>query len=241
MELIIIGLCAILTSTISSVIGMGGGVTLLSILSVVLPYHLLIPIHGIVQLVSNLSRTFYLRKNIKWNFATPFILGTPIGFLVSYFILKKVTDPNTYFLILALFILYTIFKPKRIPHFKLRSFGWFVLGIASGIQGSLIGATGPLIAMFYLRDDISKEEVIATKAFQQIIVHLLKIPLFLSLDFSYIEHWDYLSVLCIGALVGTFLGVKLLHKVDEKIFKILFKSVLFIAAIRLIYKFVVNL
>jgi uncharacterized membrane protein YfcA len=238
MELIILGFCAILTSVISAVIGMGGGVTLLSVLSVVLPYQLLIPIHGAVQLVSNISRTFYLRKNIKWNFAIPFIFGTPIGFLISYFILKRVTDPSTYFLILAFFILYTIFKPKRLPHFKLGPKGWFLLGIASGVQGSLIGATGPLIAMFYLRDDISKEEVIATKAFQQIIVHLLKIPLFLSLDFNYIAHWDYLVVLCTCALVGSFIGIKVLHKVNEKLFKILFKSVLFFAAIRLIYKFI---
>lgn len=241
MTIIALGLCAILTSSISAVIGMGGGITLLSILSIVLPYNLLIPIHGAVQLVSNISRTFYLKDNIKWDFALPFLLGTPIGFVIAYFILKELTNPSTYFLILALFILYTIFKPKNIPQIKLKSIGWFILGITAGVQGSLLGATGPLIALFYIRDDLSKEEIIATKAFQQIIVHFLKIPLFLSLSFSYIKHADYLIVLCVSALIGTHFGIKLLSKVDEKFFKILFKSVLFIAALRLIYKFIIHL
>ena len=220
---------------------MGGGITLLSVLTFFLPYQLLIPIHGVVQLVSNVSRTFYLRDNIKWDFVIPFVIGAPFGFFIAYFLLTKISNPEYYFLILALFILYTIFKPKNIPHIKLKTKGWFFLGATAGLQGSLLGAIGPLTAPFFLRDDISKEEVIGTKAFQQIFIHFLKIPLFLSLSFNYFEHADYLILLSFAAVTGTFIGVKLLKKMDEKLFKILFKTILFLAAIRLIYKFMVSL
>jgi hypothetical protein len=40
------------------------------------------------------------------------------------------------------------------------------------------GAVGPLIARFFLRSDISKEELVATKAACQWAGHLVKIPLF---------------------------------------------------------------
>ena len=231
----------VFTSIISGVIGMGGGVLLLSILSFFLPYELLIPIHGLIQLISNFSRSFYLRKHIKWNFFIPFLIGAPFGVVLVYFVIKNITAPNFYYLLLALFITYVVFKPKRMPSFILSSKQWGVLGFFSAIQGSLIGATGPLIAPFYLRDDISKEEVVATKAAQQIVTHALKIPLFLSLSFSYIPHLEMIVLLSLAAVFGTFLGVKILGKVNEKTFKKVFKVMLIFAAARLYYKFWIGL
>jgi len=214
---------------------------LLSLMTFVLPYHLIIPIHGIVQLTSNSSRVWLLRKNVKWDYFFYFFLGTPIGFLIAFNILKNITKPDFYYLILAFFILYVVFKPKRMPQMKLKGFQWTVLGIFSAVQGSVIGATGPLIAPFYIRDDLTKEQIISTKAAQQVITHALKIPLFLSLSFSYTENISTIIGMSSAALLGTYLGVKLLSKFDENIFKKVFKSVLFISALRLIMKFMESL
>ena len=237
MTIIILSLCAIFTSIISAIAGMGGGVLLLSMMTFFLPYHLIIPIHGIVQLTSNLSRAYYLRKNVRWDFFNYFLIGTPIGFSISYFILKNFKSPNFFYLILASFILYVVFKPKKLPELKLKGFQWTILGIISAVQSSLLGATGPLLAVFFVRDDLKKEEIISTKAMQQLVTHALKIPLFLSLDFSYSDYSILIISMSACALIGTLGGVKILSKFDEKLFKKIFKSVLFISAIRLIYKF----
>ena len=204
----------------------------------VLPYQVIVPIHGIVQFISNSSRAFYLRKNVRWGFFGYFLLGVPFGLYVAYLILNKIDRPDFYYLILALFILYTIFKPKKMPHFKLEGYQWSLLGFFAAVQGSIVGASGPLIAPFYLRDDMSKEEIISTKAMQQLIIHLMKVPLFLSLDFSYKEYSLLIICMSLAALLGTFSGVSILKKFDEKLFKIIFKSVLFLSAMRLIYKFI---
>lgn len=235
--LLFLTISTIITSTISGVIGMGGGVLLLSIMTFFIDYKVLIPLHGIVQLASNSSRTFYLRRNIRMDFFIPFVLGAPLGFFIAFFILKEVSNTDYYFLLLAIFILYAVFKPKNLPEFRLKGYQWSILGLFAGIQGALIGATGPLIAPFYLRSDLNKEEIVATKAAQQIMTHLFKIPLFLSLSFDYTKHMTAITLLSCAAVLGTFLGVKLLGKVNEGLFKILFKSVLLMAAARLIYKF----
>jgi uncharacterized protein len=235
--LITLTLCAVLTSIISGVIGMGGGVLLLAIMTFFVSYELLIPIHGIVQLVSNSSRTFYLRKNIRLDFFIPFLIGAPFGFILAYFILRGFKLTNYYYLILGLFVLYNVFKPKYKTEIRLQKKGWALLGFFAGIQGSLIGVTGPLIAPFYLRTDISKEEVVATKAMQQIITHFLKIPLFLSLDFDYFKHFNIIILMSTAALIGTFYGVKLLAHIDHLLFRRLYRSVLFLAALKLLFKF----
>jgi uncharacterized membrane protein YfcA len=239
--LLILSLCTIVTSMISGVVGMAGGVLLLSIMTFFVEYKMLIPLHGVVQLVSNFSRTMYLRKNIRMDFLTPFILGAPFGFLIAFYILKEVSNTNYYYLLLSFFILYAVFKPKNLPEFKLAGYQWGVLGLFAGIQGALIGVTGPLLSPFYLRSDLKKEEIVATKAAQQIITHLFKIPLFLSLEFNYTEHFDLIIIMSLAAVFGTYLGVKLLGKVNESLFKILFKSFLLIAALRLMYKFWVSI
>lgn len=46
---------AVGTAAISAVVGMAGGVTLLSIMILFMPLNAAIPIHGIVQLVSNIT------------------------------------------------------------------------------------------------------------------------------------------------------------------------------------------
>ena len=238
MTLIILPLVAVFTSIVSGIIGMGGGVLLLTIMTFFLPYQVIVPIHGIVQFISNSSRGFALAKYVNWNFVGFFVLGAPFGYILAYSILKHIHNPDLYYLLLALFILYVIFKPKNLPEIRLKGLQWSLLGLFAGLMGSILGATGPLIAIFYVRSDLDKKEIVATKAMQQLFIHLFKIPLFISLDFHYLEHLSLMSAMSLSAIVGTLIGVRVLHFVNAQLFVKLYKSVLFIAALRLIFKFV---
>jgi uncharacterized protein len=102
--------------------------------------------------------------------------------------------------------------------------------------GPLIGATGPLIAPFFLRDDLTKKEIVATKAIVQMFTHLLKVPLFISLSFSYEEYIFVIIAMVIGALLGTKWGVILLGKTSEILFRRIYTVALGLAAIRLLFK-----
>ena len=83
-------LFAVITSIISAIIGMGGGILLLAIMTFFLPIQIAIPIHGIVQLISNSSRVYLLRKHIKWNYFKYFVIGLPIGATLSTILLMKI-------------------------------------------------------------------------------------------------------------------------------------------------------
>ena len=63
MELMILIIAAFLTSSISAVLGMGGGIILLGIMAIIIPEgFMVIALHGVIQLVSNLTRTYVFRK-----------------------------------------------------------------------------------------------------------------------------------------------------------------------------------
>ena len=57
MEIIILIIAAFITSSISAVLGMGGGIILLAIMAIIIPNgYMVIALHGIIQLISNSTR-----------------------------------------------------------------------------------------------------------------------------------------------------------------------------------------
>lgn len=234
--IVILGLATILTAIISGVVGMAGGITLLSFMTFFLKLDVIVPLHGIVQLSSNSSRTFFLRKAIHKKITTFFLLGAPIGTFLAYKLIVEIPNKKYFLIPVALLIFYTLFKPKKLPALNIPLWGFLPLGILTGLMGPLVGATGPLLAPFFLREDLKKEEIVATKAVSQMFGHLLKIPLFLALDFPYREYFPLLLIMTISAIVGTRIGVFLLGKVSEDIFKKIYQIALLLAGIRILYK-----
>lgn len=233
---IILGLLALGTSIISGVVGMAGGITLLSLMTFLMPMSDIVAVHGAVQLVSNASRCYFLRHKIVKDVTVFFFLGAPLGVLGAYSLLSMVVSRSWFYWPILILIGYTLFKPKKMPGIIIPKRGFFFLGVVTGFLGPLIGATGPLMAPFFLRDDLDREEIVATKAVTQMFTHLLKIPLFLSLHFPYQSYTLVIILMVIGAIVGTRLGVHLLGKTSEVIFRRIYKFALFFAALRLIWK-----
>ena len=227
---------ATVTSVISAVAGMGGGVVLLSIMTFFLGIEVIVPIHGIVQLASNSTRTFSLLSNVKRNIFFPAVLTMPIGTYLSVQLIQSIQNREVLYFLIAGIIFYTLFKPKKMPSLQIPPWSFSILGFVAGFLNPLIGATGPLLAPFYLRDDLKKEEIIATKAAVQTFGHLIKIPAFLFLGFEYSKYALLILLMVIAVIFGTRFGIKILKGIDEKTFRLVFRGALFIAATRVLYK-----
>ena len=227
---------AMVSAGISAVIGMAGGVTLLSGMLMVIPPATAVPIHGVVQLASNSTRLLVFFKHVRWRivgwfgvFAAP---GAALGATVV-----RVTPGAWLTLAIGIFILVATHLPTpnrpRGGDIK-RAWIFGPVGFAAGFLGMLVGATGPLIAPFFLRENVLKEELIATKAFCQAFVHLWKLPAFMAIGFDYGEHLGALALLVTMVIVGTLLGKRLLNRVSERAFMVLIKAALTLIALKLV-------
>ena len=215
---------------------MAGGVTLLAVLTFFFPMAILVPIHGTVQFASNLSRSYILRSHIQRSSFVPFLMGVPFGAVGVYFLLKAIPRPQWVLVIVTFLLFYVAFKPKKLPELRLGSFGFFVLGLGASFLGALIGATGPLLAPFFARSDFEKEDIVATKSACQILVHLVKFPIFLSLAFPYQDYAVEIGLMVFGVILGTKIGTSLLRKVSTRWFMMLLKGALALTGFRLAYK-----
>ncbi len=239
--IVLLTIAAVIASGISAVVGMAGGIVLLSIMTFFLDLSVIVPIHGIVQLVSNSTRSLSLYKDIHMKIFLPSLVGWPLGTLASVYVLKSISNREIFYFLIAALIFYTVFKPKKLPALKIPFWSYSILTFIAGLLNPIIGATGPMLGPFFLRPDLDKQQVVATKAATQTVGHFLKIPAFLYLGFDYLNYWLLTLCMVVAVVIGTRLGVRILRGISEKSFRLIFKTALLIAAVRILYKAVLSL
>ena len=245
MESVILIAAALITSSISAVLGMGGGIILLGIMAIIIPEgYVVIALHGIIQLASNITRSYVFRANIKGQIIRQYLSGAILGLFLSAFIIiilkyifevQSAKDIKVDFLkpLIGMFIIWFLYG-KRFQ-VKDKHTHFFGVGTLSGLTTVFIGATGPLIAPFFLMGKHKKENIIANKAVCQAISHAGKIPLFIIFfEFNYFTELRVLILLIAAVFIGTNFGKQILQYIPEKVFRILFKGALTIIAIKLI-------
>ena len=248
MEITILILSAFITSSISAVIGMGGGIILLGIMAIIIPEgYMVIALHGIIQLISNTTRTYVFRNHLKNKLIKEFSIGALIGaalsgliifLLIQFYNVNSASEIKVDFLkpIIGIFIIWYLFLkgPKKEKISK----SFVKVGGISGLASVFVGATGPLIAPFFLKSNLTKENIIANKAACQMITHCTKIPLFIYFfNMNYINEYQILLPLICAVFIGTNFGKYILQMIPEELFKKLFKTALFLIAIRLIVSY----
>ena len=111
--------------------------------------------------------------------------------------------------LIGLFIIWYLFLKGPKKEKKVKSF--IGVGALSGLSSVFIGATGPLIAPFFLGAKLTKNHIIANKAACQMISHFGKIPLFIIFfKFDYLQAYDLLFPMIVAVFLGTHTGKKIL-------------------------------
>jgi len=212
---------------------MGGGIVLLGVMSILMIPGVVVPIHGIVQLSSNTTRTLLFLKHVRWSVFLIYVVPATLGAMGASVLWSG--DKLHWFkpVIGAFIISYLIYRRYKPTVRNVPLWVYAPLGVCTGFLAIFVGATGPFLAPFMLRDDFTKENIIATKSICQFWVHLTKIPIFLSLGFDYTSHGVLLGCLIIAVIGGTFLGKKLLGKISEALFLTVFQVVLVAIAVYL--------
>ncbi len=222
------------TCVLSGMAGMAGGIILLGLMVSWVDTLFIIPLHGAIQSASSVSRIALFFKSIRWEILFYYSLGILPGALLGLRIFTSFS-PDAFKILLALFILATIWLPKMRPRHGGGTERYFLaLGFVSAMLSTFIGATGSFIAPYFIRDDINKVELIATKSACQGLVHLAKIPIFGLAGVNLFGYWPQLLLLFFAAFAGIGVGKLFLNAIPERVFFAGFKILLTVIAIRII-------
>jgi len=222
-------IASFLGSFITASMGIGGGIALLSILASLLPPAAIIPVHGIVQVGSNAGRWIMFSKYFNASALLPFAGGAVAGAILGGIVVVEL-DPSVLQLCLGFFILWSIFgKPPAILS-KSASLN----GAISSILTMFVGGTGPFVATYIKSLNLERMRHTATHAAFMTIQHSLKTIVFGFLGFTFVAWLPLIVAMILTGLVGTFVGKKVLIKMNDQLFKKLLNAVLVILAVRLI-------
>lgn len=229
---ITLALISLITSTIAGVVGLGGGLLLIAILPNFLPLNALIPVHGLTQMTSNLSRAYFGYKAIQFQVVPKFLLGSLLGIALFASILSLISLQYVPLLI-GCYILLSLWSVRFNEKIK-RYESYFLAGFFQTGLSMVVGATGPLTMTLLLKDFNDKHKVVATGALLMSLTHLLKVFVFVFFGFVFFDYLSVIVALIIGAVLGSFIGTKLRHKIDGKKFTMILKILLSLLALKLI-------
>ncbi len=223
-----------LTALTGAMGGVAGGVILIAVMPEFLPAASVVPVHGLVQISSNLSRVLFGLKYAVWWIFGYYAAGTVVGALLGSRFLADVKWD--YFpILLGSFLLLTTWMPpfSRTPKFA----GKFtILGAFQTCLSLFIGVTGPLNIPFLVREGLSRDRIVITHAIQMTAMHVMKVLTFGFLGFSFAPHLYLVGGMMLGTIAGSFLGTKLRSRIPENIFRIVLKTLITLLAIRMLVK-----
>lgn len=228
----VLPLVALFTSAISAVLGGGGGILLLAVTFVFLPHKAAILLHATVQSINHTTRVLTFLPHVEWGTVGRFLSGVVIGATMGIAILDATRNSPTaepwFKLIVGTYVVAFSSIPLPVRRAGPRWYDFPLLGVASGIAAFTVGAIGPLIGPLFARRGYAKERLVATKSACEWLLHIAKVPVFLSFQaFQDLRTYALLSLLmCAAVIPGTLLGKRFLSRLSEAQFLWLFRGML---------------
>ena len=231
---LILGVITFLTSTVAGIVGIGGGMMLIAILPSFLPLNALIPVHGLTQMSSNLSRAIFGYRDVQYEVIPKFLLGSAIGIGMFAAVLNLISLEYVP-LFIGVYILLSLWSEKFNEKIK-RYESYFLAGFFQTGLSMVVGATGPLTMTLLFKDYEDKNKVVATGAALMSITHILKVFVFMYFGFVFFDYIGVIIAMIIGAVSGSWVATKLRDEIDGKRFTIILKVLLSALAIQVIVK-----
>lgn len=212
------------TATISGVFGMAGGLIMKGVLVTYLPVAVSMVMHGFIQIVSNLSRALMWRREISWALVGRYAIGAGLGVGLLAVINWRPSQTEVFFLLGFTAMLAQV--PRKVIELNVeRPLQAEVCGWAVQLLNTLSGVAGPLLDIFFIKTDLTRQTVVATKAATQVLAHAIKIvfwgaPLLWGAGEAS-QHvdafpplWLFLAVVPVS-LAGTALGGAMLDRMTD--------------------------
>jgi len=217
--------------------GFGSSTIFLPLASYIIEFKTALVLVAIFHLFGNVSRITFFRHGLDKNVLL--IFGMP-SFVFSLLGATLVGDLSQTFLklMLGIFLIFVsvvfLIKPKL--SFPVNRKSLVLGGGISGFIVGLIGTGGALRAAFLTGLKMDKEKYIATSAVIALGTDATRIPYYLSSGFLAEEYYYLIPFLFLSAVVGSYVGRKIVTRIDQE----KFKKMVLIAIILVSIKFIVD-
>ena len=211
----------LVTSIISGIFGMAGGLILMLILAQFLAVAPAMVLHGVTQFFSNAWRAVLWRTWIDWRIVGLYTLGA-LPAIALPLAIAYVPDKATALILLGLVPWVALSLPDAVKLDASRTGHAVLCGFLVAGTQLLAGVAGPLLDTFFVRSTaMDRRAVVATKATTQALSHTLKVGYYAAiLTGNTTIGLDVYGAAIIAAVIGTTLGGPILEKLSNAGFRL---------------------
>lgn len=185
---LLIFIAAFIAFSFSALCGGGAGLLLIPILGYSLPVSQVPAALTLGTATSSFSRIWIFFNAIRWDMAKLFLPTAIVGVILGAKMLSYL-EPMYLKLCMGLFLisnlpwLFRKQEPKHTASASLTISPWQIrlVGFLAGFISGLTGAVGVLFNRFYFRCGLDNQEIVATRAANEALLHLIKLYLYASL------------------------------------------------------------
>jgi uncharacterized membrane protein YfcA len=213
---------AFITATLSGVFGMAGGLVLMGALAFVLPVQAAFVTHGLLQLVANGWRAILHRKHVRWDIVGWYAAASLVAGLIVVGLSFAPSKPLL-FLLLGLVPGLTWLPQRWINLDAARPAQAFASGLSVTGLNLTAGVAGPLLDIFFVRTELTRHAIVATKAATQVFAHLAKIVVYgaplVAGGGKGLPPWWVFALAVPLSMLGTVVGGRILDRMSDVNFK----------------------
>ena len=217
-SLALIALTIVLSSFVSGVFGMAGGMILLGVLLNYLDVAAGMIFFSIVQLFANGWRALHWRRYVLWPIFGWYVLGAAIAFALM-FAISFVPNKAIVYLTLGLMPFAVEILPAAMrPNIEWRGVP-FVTGVLTTIIQVLAGVGGLFLDIFFQKSMLDRKTTNATKAVVQVLSHVVRAAYFGSVSgWRDVPYWACAPAIAL-AIGGSALAPFVLERMTDHGFR----------------------
>jgi uncharacterized membrane protein YfcA len=216
----------------SAAFSAGGAMIVLAVTTTVLPVNAIVPIHSTLLIGSTATRKILFWKYVDWSLAGPFLVGSAVGAFIGARIYVEL--PETLIAAaISIVMLVSIWLPgvswrPRVRH------PWVIVGFLHSLLSTLF-AYGAVLHAVILHTNLDRRQIVGTMAGCLFGMSAFKIAGYVAVGFDYSPYLNVIAASVAVAFIGTWLGRKIVDRISESVFRTVYRALVTVTALRLLY------
>jgi len=215
----------------------GGAMIVLAVTTTVLPVSAVVPIHSALLIGSTVPRAVVFRDHIDWRITTAFLVGSVIAVIIAAPIYVSLSD-EIIALAIAIVMLVAIWLPGISWRPKIKH-PWVLVGFLHSFISTLF-AYGAVLHAVILHTGLRRRQIVATMAASLTGMAVFKIVAYAANGFDYTPYIVPIALSIGAAFAGTWIGKLVIDRISERLFRAVFRLLVTLSALRLLYAGIFN-
>ena len=210
----------------------GGAIIILAVTSTVLPVSAVVPIHSALLIGSTTTRVALFRSYIDWKLTRAFLAGSVVGAGIGARIYVELPDR-----VVATAISCVMLVAIWLPQLKWRPairHPWVLVGFVHSLLSALF-AYGAVLQSIMLQTRLDRKQVIGTMAGCLTGMGVFKIAGYALAGFDYRPYLVLILCSLLAAVVATAFGKLVVDRLSESLFRVAYRVLVTVTALRLLY------